>query len=169
MPLFFTTSTFAATPYAGQQSREIKALSQQEVAGLLAGKGMDLGKTAELNGFAGPIHVLEFASELQLTDEQRVRTEALFADMSADARSWGRLLVDKEQELDQLFATKAISTARLASILQEIGWLQAKVRLAHLRAHLAQVEILTPDQNGKYALLRGYGAAGEQAEHQHGH
>ncbi|MGH7485986.1 MAG: hypothetical protein ACREMY_10365, partial [bacterium] len=57
--LLVTVGALAATPYAGQQSREIKALSQEEAAGLLAGKGMGFAKAAELNGFAGPAHVLE--------------------------------------------------------------------------------------------------------------
>ena len=167
LPLLVSASAFAASSYAGQQSREIKALSQEEVVGLLAGKGMGFAKAAELNGFAGPAHVLELASELQLTAEQRRRTEALFAAMSADAQSWGRLLVIKEQELDRLFAARAISPARLRRALQEIGKLQAEVRQAHLQAHVAQTAILTPEQNAKYAVLRGYGPSGEQPEHHH--
>lgn len=165
----FAAAALAASPYAGQESRAIKALSQGEVAGLLAGKGMGFGKAAELNGYAGPAHVLELAAELELTAEQRVRTEALFESMLADAQAAGRLLVDKERELDRLFATRAISPERLAGVLREIGELQARVRLAHLNAHLAQVEILTPEQNAKYAVLRGYDASGQGTDHAHGH
>lgn len=163
------SGVLAATPYAGQQARDIKALSADEVSALLAGKGMGFAKAAELNGFAGPAHVLELATELQLTDEQRVRTGALFAAMSASAIGAGRMLVDKERELDRLFATKAISPDRLAGELQQIGELQARVREVHLRAHLAQVEILTPEQNVRYGQLRGYAAAPEQREHEHRH
>lgn len=161
------TGTFAASPYAGQQSREIKALSSEEVASLLAGKGMGLAKAAELNGFAGPSHVLELAEELLLTSEQRVRTETLLASMAAAAMASGRMLVTKEQELDRLFVTNAVSPSQLASALREIGVLQAQVREAHLQAHLAQVEILTPEQNARYGILRGYGAATEQPKHEH--
>ena len=160
---------FAASTYAGEQSREIKALSDEEVESLLAGKGMGFAKAAELNGFAGPSHVLELADELQLTAEQRTRTAALFASMSANAMASGRMLVAKEQELDQLFATSAVSARQLASTLREIGVLQAQVREAHLQAHLAQVEILTPEQNARYGVLRGYGKATEQATHKHRH
>lgn len=163
------TSVLAASPYAGQQSREVKALSSEEVDALLAGKGMGFAKAAELNGFAGPSHVLELSTELQLTTEQRARTEALFASMSASAIASGRMLVSKERELDRLFATNAISPSLLASALQEIGLLQAKVREGHLRAHLAQVEILTPEQNARYGRLRGYGEAAEQRGHEHRH
>ena len=163
------TSALAASPYAGQQSREIKALSDEEIAGLLSGKGMGFAKTAELNGLARPAYVLEFETELQLTAEQHVRTEALFASMSASARTSGPLLVTKEQELDRLFASNAISAGQLSSALREIGQLQTQVREAHLQAHLAQVEILTPEQNALYRVLRGYGEAPGQPKHEHRH
>lgn len=166
---FVVASALAASPYAGQQSREIKALSGEEVAGLLAGKGMGFAKAAELNGLAGPAHVLELATELRLTAEQRVRTEALFASMSASAMASGCQLITKEQELDRLFASNAISPAQLSDALREIGQLQAQVREAHLQAHLAQVEILTSEQNALYAVLRGYGRATAQPKREHRH
>ena len=169
VPTLVATSALAAAPYAGQQTRDVKALSADEVSALLDGKGMGFARAAELNGFAGPAHVLELATELQLTDEQRTRTHALFAAMSASAIVAGRLLVDKERELDRLFATKAISPYRLASELQQIGGLQARVREVHLQAHLAQVEILTAEQNARYGQLRGYAATPEQREHEHRH
>ena len=53
--------------YAGQQSREIKALSAQETADLLAGRGMGLARTAELNGHPGPMHVLELRRPLDFS------------------------------------------------------------------------------------------------------
>ena len=43
-----------ASPYAGQEMQELKALSESEVEGLLAGQGMGYAKTAELNGYPGP-------------------------------------------------------------------------------------------------------------------
>lgn len=95
------SSVLAASPYAGQQEREIKALSSQDVEAYLAGQGMGFAKAAELNGYPGPKHVLELASELSLTQEQRTRTEVLFASMQSAARSLGRELVDQERNLDQ--------------------------------------------------------------------
>ena len=58
------------SPYAGQQARDIKALSPDEIQGYLTGQGMGLAKAAELNGYPGPLHVLELAAELKLTEEQ---------------------------------------------------------------------------------------------------
>lgn len=61
-------------PYAGMEQRQVKALSEQQVADLKAGRGMGLAPAAELNGYPGPMHVLEHASALALTAEQRDRT-----------------------------------------------------------------------------------------------
>jgi hypothetical protein len=47
-----------STPYAGQQHRIIKALSEEEIAALLKGEGLGMAKAAELNGYPGPLHVL---------------------------------------------------------------------------------------------------------------
>ena len=58
-------------PYAGQQQRQIKALSEQQVADLRAGRGMGLALAGELNGYPGPLHVIELADRLQLGDDQR--------------------------------------------------------------------------------------------------
>ena len=69
------------SPYRGQETREIKALSAQEVSDLLAGKGMGFAKAAELNGYPGPKHVLELAGPLALTPEQVEGTRAIFNDM----------------------------------------------------------------------------------------
>jgi Spy/CpxP family protein refolding chaperone len=160
-----------ASPYAGQESRDIKALSPEDVNAYLSGKGMGLAKVAELNGYAGPAHVLELASQLGLSPDQRARTEALFSSMESKATSLGRALVEQERKLDRLFATKAVTPQLLVSSLGEIGSLQAKVRGAHLEAHLSQVEILTPEQNARYAQLRGYGSSREHTDHggQHKH
>lgn len=163
------STAFAAPPYAGEEFRDIKALSSEEVSAYLSGKGMGFAKAAELNGFAGPAHVLELATQLQLTPEQRVRTEALFTSMSAKASLAGRALVEKERELDRLFAEKTVTPRRLSGMLNAIGALTAAVRNAHLQAHMAQVEILTPQQNALYGELRGYAADATRTHPGHKH
>jgi Spy/CpxP family protein refolding chaperone len=159
------SGVLAASPYAGQQEREIKALSSRDVEAYLAGQGMGFAKTAELNGYPGPKHVLELASELSLTEEQRTRTEVLFASMQSAARSLGRELVDQERNLDQLFASKAVTQQSLRESLDRIAASQSRLRTTHLQAHLEQAAILTPEQNALYARLRGYGHA--QGHHAH--
>ena len=108
-------------PYAGQQTREIKALSGDEQADLLAGKGMGLAKAAELNGYPGPAHVLELAGDLALSAEQRARTQAVWQAMDARARALGQQVVDAERELDALFASKQVTRERLGEQLDRIG------------------------------------------------
>ena len=49
-----------ASPYAGLETRTIKALSEQQIADLRAGRGMALALAAEVNGYPGPLHVIEF-------------------------------------------------------------------------------------------------------------
>lgn len=161
-----------ASPYSGQESRDIKALAPEDVQALLSGQGMGLAKAAELNGYPGPAHVLELAAQLELTAEQRARTQALFAAMQAKAVALGQALVAEERKLDQLFAARQVDPAVLAKALSEIGALQGRVRGAHLEAHLTQVQILTPEQTARYVRLRGYdgGAAahpGQGGQHKH--
>ena len=140
-----------ASPYAGQQQRAIKALADEEVSDYLAGRGMGLARAAELNGYPGPMHVLELAEPLALSAEQRTRTQRLFESMRADAIAVGRALVDEERTLAR------------------IGQRQAEVRRVHLAAHLAQVEILTPEQVRRYAELRGYDGSQPASPSGHGH
>ena len=78
-------SAIAAGPYAGQQHRSIKALSEQEITGLLAGKGMGLAKAAELNDYPGPKHVLELVDKLSLSKQQLSKTKQLFNEMEQQA------------------------------------------------------------------------------------
>ena len=56
-------------PYAGLQSRPMKALSEQQIADLRAGRGMTMALPAELNGYPGPLHVIELADALALSSE----------------------------------------------------------------------------------------------------
>jgi Spy/CpxP family protein refolding chaperone len=159
-----------ASPYAGQESRPIKTLSPEDVQAYLSGKGMGLAKAAELNGYPGPSHVLELATELGLTSEQRQRTQALFATMQAKAIDAGRQLVEAERALDESFAARRVTPASLESSLERIGSLQSKVRAAHLDAHLAQSEILSSEQVARYSALRGYTSPQiPQAHGQHRH
>lgn len=143
-------------PYAGQQQRAIKALSPEEARDLAEGRGMGLAKVAELNGYPGPLHVLELASELRLSAAQRATTEALYQRMLADARLLGAAILAAEQELDRRFAHRHIDAASLATATQSMAALQGQLRAVHLAAHLEQTALLTPDQVTEYQKRRGY-------------
>lgn len=143
-------------PYAGQEQREIKALSADEIRSYLAGKGAGFAKAAELNDYPGPAHVLELADSMQLSEEQKARTQSIFDAMQKEAVRQGKALVEKERDLDRLFATGKVTADSLRVTIREIGALQAEVRRAHLQAHLEQQAVLTKTQIAKYNELRGY-------------
>jgi Spy/CpxP family protein refolding chaperone len=134
-------------------------LSAQQIADLKAGRGMGLALAAELNGFPGPIHVLELADKLGLTVEQRAAVEALYAAMKAAAVPIGERLIREEAELDRLFASDSVTPVSLAATTGAIGATQAELRNAHLAYHLSTITILPPEQVRRYGELRGYAGA----------
>jgi Spy/CpxP family protein refolding chaperone len=152
-------------PYAGLEGRSIKALSEQQIADLRAGRGMGLALAAELNGYPGPMHALELADALDLSDRQRAKMQELFAAMKAEAIPLGERLIGQEAELDKAFADKTITAASLAASTETIGATRAALRQAHLKYHLFTVEVLTPTQIQRYAELRGYKTG---MQHPHG-
>jgi len=97
--MFASAAASAQTPYAGMQTRPIKALSEQQVADLGAGRGMGLALAAELNGYPGPSHVLELADKLDLSPDQRAGVQRLFDSMKAEAVPIGTKLVEQEADL----------------------------------------------------------------------
>ena len=156
------------SPYVGQQARNIRSLSDAEVQGYLQGRGMGLAKPAELNGYPGPMHVLELSQQLQLTDDQRAATQRSFERMRAEAVRLGRLFVEKEAELNRLFGDVRADSANLQRLVGETARLQGELRLSHLRAHLEMRSILTPQQIARYNELRGYDT-GDAPRQRHGH
>ena len=155
----------ALSPYSGQETREIKAVSKDEITGYLSGDGMGFAKAAELNHYPGPKHVLELADQLQLSEEQRRKTQAVFEDMNLKAVNLGKQLVEKERVLDSRFAEGNISDLELGQLVTEISVLHGKIRAVHLQAHLAERLLLTANQLSLYDALRGYQAAGNQGHH----
>lgn len=168
----FAVAAFAqqTAPYAGQQARSIKSYSETEVADLLAGRGMGLARAAELNAYPGPQHVLELADKLALTAEQKSATEALIPPMRAAAQKHGAALIASERELDALFAEGRATPERVRAVLDAAAAAHARVRQAHLDAHIAQRAILTVEQVLAYQKLRGYDPDGAHgAGHRGGH
>ena len=161
---FFAASTPGVSqpappqPYAGLQTREIKALSAEEIADLRAGHGMGLALPAELNGYPGPSHVLELAAQLGLSEQQRGDVQALFNSMKAEAVPIGQRLLAAEQDLNRQFVERVITPERLKAATAEIGAIRSELRYTHLKYHLSTATLLTPDQVRQYAELRGYTA-----------
>jgi hypothetical protein len=142
--------------YAGQQQREVKALSEEEVAQYLAGAGMGYAKAAELNRFPGPMHVLELADELVLTPEQHSATQRLMDSHKAEARKIGAKLVAAERRLDDLFHSNAVEPAALAEAVHQAAALRGDYRLSHLETHRRMRALLSDEQVARYHELRGY-------------
>ena len=164
--LAFITSANAQTPYAGMQARSIKALSDQQIADLGAGRGMGLALAAELNGYPGPSHVLELADKLDLSADQRASMQRLFDSMKAEAMPLGSKLIEQEADLDKQFADRTVTPESLRATTAAVAATQGMLRETHLKYHLSTGSILTPSQMTKYAELRGYGG-GPKHKHHH--
>jgi hypothetical protein len=147
------------SPYVGQEMRDIKSLSDEDVQSLQNGTGEafdGMGKLAELNGDPGPRHVLDLASELQLTDGQRMEIERIYQNMSNDAKSIGAAIIDIERDMDGAFANKTITQENLRLMLDKSADLYDQLRLVHLSTHLHTVQILTLEQVQMYNTMREY-------------
>lgn len=151
-----TAAAAMERPYAGWEQRPIKALSAQQLEDLRAGRGMGLALAAELNGYPGPLHVLELAGELELSPGQHEAVQASFAEMQAGAVDLGERVIAGEASLERLFGTGETDGVRVRDAVLEVSRLQGELRAHHLRYHLAMRELLTPHQIARYRELRGY-------------
>jgi hypothetical protein len=163
--LLASGSAFAQTPYAGMQNRPIKALSEQQVADLNAGRGIGMALAAELNGYPGPSHTLEPADKLELSADQRASVKAMFNSMKAEALLLGAKLIEREAYLDKQFSSRTITPESLKASTAAVAVTQGQLREAHLKYHLLTVAILSPGQMQRYAELRGY--SGKPMKHHH--
>lgn len=143
--------------YAGQQNRQIKSLSSDDISELRRGGGWGLAKAAELNGMPGPAHILEMEEKIKLTELQKNKIEKLFNTMRSQAIPLGEQLISLERQLNENFSTGKIDQQSLEKLLKEIEQVRAKLRYVHLSTHLQTPRILTKDQISLYNELRGYG------------
>lgn len=155
-------------PDAGEEAREIKALSAEEVKQYLSGAGMAYAKAAELNRFPGPAHVLELGDKLGLTAEQRTAVSRLMEAHKAEARHIGAKLLESERALDALFRSGAVGREVLAEAVRAAAALAGEYRLSHLDAHRRTRALLSSEQVARYDELRGYAKpAAEDDRHRH--
>ena len=160
-------AAFALVASAADAQHGGKVLSSAEVAQYRAGAGMGYAKAAELNHFPGPMHVLELADRLGLSDAQREATRRLMDAHKAEARGLGAKLVEAELAVDQLFATGSVDPAALAERVRQASVLQGAYRLSHLETHRRMRSLLSADQVRRYDELRGYAAGAPAHEHRH--
>lgn len=152
------SSHSSLSSYAGQEKRAIKSLSEDDISTLKQGGGWGLAKVGELNGYPGPIHVLEMESEIGLTEEQKVNIQKLYEEMRTEAVTLGEKLIKLEKALSDSFSSKEVNQNTLERDLLALSEVRARLRLAHLKAHLKTPHILTQQQITLYNALRGYSA-----------
>ena len=107
--------------YIGQERREIKSLSNDDLKELRSGAGWGLAKAAELNGLPGPKHILEMKKEIELTAEQEKTVVALYNDMHTEAIALGNQFIEYERELNNRFAERKIDEKVLGKLLTKIS------------------------------------------------
>jgi Spy/CpxP family protein refolding chaperone len=146
----------AKSPYAGEDARLIKALSEADVKAYAEGTGMGMAKPAELNGYPGPRHVLDASDALGLSAPQRTSIQAAYDKMKAAAVPLGLQVVEAERRLDTLFAKGEATSEEVERLTRQAAELQGRLRAVHLRAHLEIRDVLTPEQVAQYVSLRGY-------------
>ena len=155
------------SPYAGQDARNIKALSDEDITSLLKGEGIGMAKAAELNGYPGPAHVLALAAQLKLSKVQRRDVQTIFDRMRTRAVALGTEIVKRERTLDQYFLRREATIPDVAAVTAKIASLQGQLRSVHLAAHIETRPLLNPEQLARYRELRGYDVAPARAKHHH--
>lgn len=147
------------SPYAGQETRGIKSLSPNEIQGLMKGHGTPFGgmaKLAELNGYPGPRHILDFSEEMKLTVEQKQQIQSIYDDHVIDAKALGKQLIDIEKKMNDKFEEDSITDEYLKEKINSSAKIYGELRYVHLKTHLLMVDILSKEQVKKYNSLRGY-------------
>ena len=160
------SSSSIESPYQGQETRKIKALSQADIDGLLNGAGTPFGglaKPAELNGYPGPRHVLDAveSGEFQVTPEQLVQIESLYEEMRSKAIELGEAIIEAEEAIDIGFSSSAVTENSLQQNIAASVDLYGQLRVVHLKTHLSMIDILHPEQVTQYNILRGYTSGGD--------
>jgi Spy/CpxP family protein refolding chaperone len=170
-PQITVTPNAQPSPYVGFETREVKTLSTERQEGLKKGRGMGYALAAEMNGYPGPQHVIELAEPLGLDADQKSRAQSVFNKMQKEAIAAGEALIAAEAHLDRMFQLKQVTYERVEAQTAVVAAQEARLRAIHLNAHLAMMQILTPEQLESYGRLRGYAGGAEQpgAPQQPGH
>ncbi|MEM6663914.1 MAG: hypothetical protein AAF666_17265 [Pseudomonadota bacterium] len=143
-------------PYAGFEKREVKSLSDQDIAELRRGGGWGLALPAELNGLPGPAHLLELQEELALSTDQVAEITGLFEEMLTEAIAAGEEFITAESAVSAAFEDTELSEDELAIVLAKAAEARAALRMVHLSRHLATPALLSDEQVRRYSVLRGY-------------
>ena len=149
MKMIFSIILFSLT---AQTARSQPIPPDREL--LERGAGAGMASYADLNGYPGPKHILEMRDTLRLTDGQEKDIEAIFDEMSENARTKGESIIAKEMELDSKFRLGVATMPNIRRLTGEIGMLRGELRAVHMTAHIQAREILTKQQIALYNTIR---------------
>lgn len=152
----FVWATEFTSKYSGEENRQIKSLSQEDISDLENGRGWGLAKAAELNGLPGPVHILEMENEINLSESQKIEIIKIYDQMKETAIDLGKSLIELEKELDRQFSNQTVTKLSLNQLVHEIAEVRGQLRIVHLAAHLETPKILRSEQITLYNQLRGY-------------
>ena len=146
------------SPYAAgfDPDAAIRSLTPEEIGQIERGEGAGFALPAEVNGVPGPRHVLDMASDLELTAEQIEGVQAIADEMRAAVIPAGQRYLAAVEALEADFRSGALMEAALPERVAEVARLEGELAAAHLVAHLQTAALLTPEQIAKYNRLRGY-------------
>ncbi|MEO0443881.1 MAG: hypothetical protein AAFZ92_09105, partial [Pseudomonadota bacterium] len=177
MTLIFWSTLIAITPlqnsqageqaYQGQENRQIKSLSDSDIAAIENGNGWGLAKAAELNGIPGPAHVLELQKKLNLNRDQMKKIQIIWQEMNTAAKQQGLLYLKAESDIEDYFRQKQQDQQTLSALLKQSAQALAELRQVHLVAHLKTRPILSNHQVMLYKKLRGYKADSHHHHNKH--
>ena len=153
--------------YITQLDSPVRGLSPQEVDDLLNGRGAGYARTAELNNYPGPRHVLDMRQELNLSAEQVAQIETTFRQMQMEAQQLGQDIVEREARFSKSFAAQTMTEAELQAQTADLAQLYGQLRATHLQAHLQITPLLSAQQIMHYNELRGYTGSSTPGQHQH--
>lgn len=136
------------------KSRQVKAMSIDQIRQYLAGGDMGYSKPAEVHDFPSPAHVLRFAEEIRLAPEQRAAAELLLATHKTEAQRIGAKVIEAERGLETLFRLRRVQPAGLASAVRRLARAESEYRFLHLETNRQMHALLTDEQVAQYAELR---------------
>ena len=145
-----------SSSYAHSRGAEVTSLTDEEVRALRQGEGMGLARAAELNHFPGPRHLLDLASDLELSDAQVSRVQAIHDRMKSKAVAKGEDIIMAEKHLAELFASGDPSARKMAQVTEHLGAMRGQLQAIHLLAHIEAARELSAGQIREYDKLRGY-------------
>lgn len=155
-PMVVTAQTQGHSPYAGQEVREIKSLSEADLEDLRLGRGWGMALVAELNGVPGPAHLLELRDELRLDAGQVAAIEDIYATMQAEAQEAGERFIAAEAAIEAAFRDGGMTPDALRAMIETSASARAELRFTHLSRHIETPPLLTAEQITLYIELRGY-------------